>query len=72
MSSEQADFAAELAQRDAGARLYVTSLAVQAHVHRGYAHHIEHGYRRRPPPQPWAALDARRGAANRMGSPRSC
>jgi len=45
MSSEQADFAAELAQRDAGARLYVTSLAVQAHVHRGYAHHIEHGYR---------------------------
>jgi hypothetical protein len=71
MSSERADFTAELAQRDADAGLYVTRLAVQAHVHRGYAHHIEHATARTPPPEPWAALDARRGAANRTG-PRSC
>ncbi len=44
MSSERADFAA-FAHRGADAGLYVASLAVQAHVHRGYAHHIEHGYR---------------------------
>ena len=72
MSSEQADFAAELAQRGADARLYVTRLAVQAHVHRGYAHHIEPATARRPPPQLGAALDARRGRCYRTGSPRSC
>jgi transcriptional regulator with XRE-family HTH domain len=43
--SERADFAAQLARRRADAGLSLADLAARAHVHRGYAHHVEHGRR---------------------------
>ncbi len=43
--AKRADFAAELACRRADAGLSLADLAVRSHVHRGYAHHVEHGRR---------------------------
>jgi transcriptional regulator with XRE-family HTH domain len=54
---KRADFAAELARRRADAGLSLADLAAGAHVHRGYAHHVEHG-RRWPTAGVVQALDA--------------
>lgn len=43
--AERADFAAQLARRRADAGLSLAELAAQAHVNRGYLHHVEHGRR---------------------------
>lgn len=54
---KRADFAAELARRRADAGMSLADLAARAHVHRGYAHHVEHG-RRWPTADVVHALDA--------------
>ncbi|MDQ4021550.1 MAG: helix-turn-helix domain-containing protein [Actinomycetota bacterium] len=57
MSSERADFAAQLARRRTNARMSLANLARQAHVHRGYLHNVEHG-RRWPGEAVTRALDS--------------
>lgn len=57
MSSERADFAAQLARRRTDARMSLANLARQAHVHRGYLHNVEHG-RRWPGEAVTRALDS--------------